>query len=374
MERRTRGEGGLYKRGDGMWIGSVDIPTDDGTRRRKTVSSKNKAKALSKLRELRRNIEEGQVPTTGTTTVERWLDHWLETIQRPHCRPTTYRYYESTIRLYINPAIGPVPLDKLTPAKVRVMLAALSSRNAQKVHQVLRLALGDAKREGMMFRNAVEYIDKPRHVAIERKPFTFEEARQIILTAKNDPLGTMWAAMFFTGAREGEILGMELDRCDLDAGLFDFSWQLQQIAGELPAGFEYRPCYKSLLWTRPKTKAGRRVAPMTAPVLQMMREYDRMHTGPNPHGLVWHHQDGRPVSPREAAREWKALVERAGVPYRSMHSARHTTSTLLNNAGVSQETRMKVIGHSSVVAQQIYVHVDHEPARAALSNLNELLS
>ncbi|SID01447.1 Putative phage integrase [Mycobacteroides abscessus subsp. abscessus] len=59
--------------------------------------------------------------------------------------------------------------------------------------------------------------------------------------------------------------------------------------------------------------------------------------------------------------------------YRSMHSARHTTSTLLNKARVSQETRMKVVGHSTAAAHQGYVHVDHETARAALSNLNELL-
>lgn len=48
-----------------------------------------------------------------------------------------------------------------------------------------------------------------------------------------------------------------------------------------------------------------------------------------------------------------------------MHSARHTTSTLLNKARVSQETRMKVVGHSTAAAHQGYVHVDHETARAA---------
>lgn len=375
-QRRTRGDGGLYKRADGMWIGAVEIPTEDGKRRRKTVSAKDKSAALNKLRALRREIESGSTPVTSRVTVEQWLSHWLETIQKPRVRPTTFKYYETTIRLYILPFIKEgVRLDKFTAADVRKVIARNGTRNAQKAHQTLVKALGDAVDEGMLGKNAAAVVDKPKHVAEERQPFTFDEARKIISTAidNEDPWATMWAAMFFTGARQGEIIGMEWDRCDLNEGLFDFAWQLQQLPPELPKGFNYRPCYMSLAWTKPKTKAGARVAPMTAPMLAMMKVYAATDAGPNPHGLVWRHPDGHPISPTDASDAWRNLVKAANIPYRSMHSARHTTATLLNNAGVSQETRMKVVGHSSAVAQQIYVHVDHEPARAALANLNELL-
>lgn len=376
-KRRERGEGGLYQRADGLWIGSIDIQLEDGSRKRETVSSKDKRKAGDRLRDLKKKVANGQVTSSPTIAIEKWLNHWLETIQKPRVRPTTYKYYETTVRLYILPFIdGRTQLGKLTPSDVRKMIARNGTRNAQKAHQTLVKALGDAMDEGMLDKNVAAVVDKPKHVAIERQPFTFDEARQIIATAikLNDPWATMWAAMFFTGARQGEIIGMEWDRCDLEKGLFDFAWQLQQLPPELPRGFKHRPCHLSLAWTKPKTKAGARVAPMTKPLQAIMEAYAKADTGPNPHGLVWRHPDGHPISPTDASDAWRALVKAAGVPYRSMHSARHTTSTLLNNAGVSQETRMKVIGHSSVVAQQIYVHVDHEPARAALSNLNELLA
>lgn len=375
-QRRTRGDGGLYKRSDGMWVGAVDIPTEDGKRRRRTVSSKDKATALAKLRTLRSEITSGKAPTTSNTTLEQWLTHWLETIQKPRVRPTTFKYYETTVRLYILPFLnGSVRLGKLTPAEVRKMIARNGTRNAQKAHQTLVKALGDAMDEGMLDRNVAAVVDKPRHVAEERQPFTFAESRQIITTAFeiNDPWATMWTSMFFTAARQGEIIGMESDRCDLIEGLFDFGWQLQQLPSGLPKGFNYRPCYKSLVWTKPKNKAGDRIAPMTAPVWAMMKTYVANDTRPNPHGLVWRHEDGHPISPTDASEAWRALLKAAGVRYRSMHSARHTTSTLLNKARVSQETRMKVVGHSTAAAHQGYVHVDHETARAALSNLNELL-
>ncbi len=375
-KRRSRGSGGLYQRADGMWVGIVDIPTEDGKRRRQTVSSKDKTTASVKLRALKETIESGKSPTSSKVPVEQWLTHWLETIQKPKVRPTTYKYYETTVRLYILPFIKErVKLGDLTASDVRKMIARNGTRNAQKAHQTLVKALGDAVTEGMLDKNVAAIVDKPKHDAVERQPFTFDEARTIIATAikLNDPWATMWAAMFFTGARQGEIIGMEWDRCDLEAGLFDFSWQLQQLPPELPRGFKHRPCHLSLAWTKPKTKAGARVAPMTTPLLAIMEAYAKADTGPNPHGLVWRHPDGHPISPTDASDAWRTLVKAAGVPYRSMHSTRHTTATLLNNAGVSQETRMKVVGHSSAVAQQIYVHVDHEPARAALSNLNELL-
>lgn len=268
-----------------MWVGAVDIPTEDGKRRRRTVSSKDKATALAKLRTLRSEITSGKAPTTSNTTLEQWLTHWLETIQKPRVRPTTFKYYETTVRLYILPFLnGSVRLGKLTPAEVRKMIARNGTRNAQKAHQTLVKALGDAMDEGMLDRNVAAVVDKPRHVAEERQPFTFAESRQIITTAFeiNDPWATMWTSMFFTAARQGEIIGMESDRCDLIEGLFDFGWQLQQLPSDLPKGFNYRPCYKSLVWTKPKNKAGDRIAPMTAPVWAMMKTYVANDTRPNP--------------------------------------------------------------------------------------------
>ncbi|SIC54968.1 Putative phage integrase [Mycobacteroides abscessus subsp. abscessus] len=377
MQRRTKGDGGLYKRSDGMWIGVVEIPTEDGLRKRKTVSSKDRGKALNKLRDLRRQVEAGRVPVATTTTVEQWVTHWLETIQGPRVRPNTLEsYYEPVVRIHLVPNLGHVRLDRLTPAQVRTMLTSIgqaSTRNAQKAHQVLGKALADAVKEGILARNVVDVVDKPDHIAEEVEPFTVEEARQIITTAFriDDPLATMWVMLFFTTARQGEAIGMELDRCDLEEGVFRITWQLQDRPKKIKAGFEYRDCTEGLIWTRPKSK--RRSPPMTEPVWKMMRQHVDNKSGPNPHGLVWHHRDGRPISPHDADNAWRALIEASGVRYLSMHATRHTSITLLNNARVTQETRMSISGHSTVKAQEGYVHSDIEAERAALSNLNELL-
>ena len=378
MKRRTRGDGGLYKRADGLWIGVVEIPTHDGVRKRRTVSSKDKGAALNKLRTLRAEVEAGRVPTASKTTLAQWLAHWLETIHAPQVRPTTYRYYEQVIRLYLVPALGEKRLDRLNAEDIRGMhreVQKTSTRNAQKAHQVLQKALADAQREGVVVRNVAQGMAKPKHAAAERVALSAIEVKHLLSTAFNteDPLATRWAAAFLTGARQGELLGLTWGRVDFDAGVFDFAWQLQQLYGDLPAGFEFRPCHKALIWTRPKSRAGKRVVPVAVPLLGLLRRQQSQGAGPNPHNLVWHHPDGRPVSPREDFQAWKQLLARAEMDSVPLHMARHTAATMLQEAGVSEQTRMKIMGHSSVEAHRGYVHVDHSQARAAVATLEGLL-
>jgi hypothetical protein len=55
--RRTKGDGALFQRKDGMWIGRVELPAVDGRRRRRTVSSKDQSVARARLRALQREVD-----------------------------------------------------------------------------------------------------------------------------------------------------------------------------------------------------------------------------------------------------------------------------------------------------------------------------
>jgi integrase len=410
-KRRAPGEGGLFKRGDGMWTAVIDVPTTDGRRRQKRVYSKDYNTAVDKLRKLRADIDKGILPATTTTTVGRWITHWLETIKRPHVRPNTYDFYEEAVRLHIVPHIGKRRLDRLTAEHVRGMLRAIkTSRNKQRAYQTLNLALKDAIVEGMLARNVCEAVRKPEHLAAERGAFTFDDAKKVIRagidleesrdeTSPEPRLATRWAAAFLTGARKAELLGLTWDRVDLEHGLFDFAWQLQQLKKvhgcpvkddkptcgrqrpsycpqahwDFEDGFEYRECYKSLVWSRPKTKKGTRIVPIVAPLLEMLKRHAG-HGGPNPRNLVWHFPDGRPLSPTDDHERWTEVLKLAEVPHVELHAARHTTATMLQSMGVDEDTRMAIMGQSSAAAQRMYVHVDQAQSRAALDKIANLLA
>ena len=404
MAKRSPGDGGLYKRKDGMWIGSVELPNIDGKRRTKTVSSKDRNKAMDKLKKLRRDVEDGRIAVTGKATVAQWLERWIEEIHGPTIRPTTKISYLACIRLYIIPAIGSKRLEKLLPQDIRDMhrhAAKTSQRAAQKSHVILQRALSDAFNEGMIVRNVAAVVHKPKAKTVQREPLNADQAKHLLRVAidREDPWATRWAAALLLGPRQGEALGLQRDRMDLDNGIIDLSWQLQQLQQthgcgpktkdgfpcgrvrvgfcpqrhwNLPPDFDFQVLHRSIVLTRPKTKAGYRLVPIPAPLWEMLR---RMPSGEtNPHNLVWHHPDGRPLGPRDDYANWKLALEAAGLPPAPLHVARHTTATLLLEAGVSEQVRMQILGHTSVQVTRGYAHVDQSLAREAMRSLDNLLS
>lgn len=399
--RRTNGDGAFFQRSDGLWIGRVELPTSNGKRRYREVSSVDRNKAMTKLKALRADVEQGRIAVTSNTTVEKWLNRWLDDIARPRIRPTTHGVYTTVIRRHIIPAIGTRRLDKLTPDHIRTMHKAIGpSRTAELAHVVLAKALKDAMREGVISGNICDRVDKPRYTKRKRTSMSAGVAKLIIKTAlesRDESQATRWAAAFLTGARQAELLGLRWSYVNLDSGYMDISWQLQQLRQvhgcdpacgkqraaycpqrrwDLPADFEHEPCYRSLLFTRPKTEAGERLVPIVAPLLDALR---RMYAdqGPNPQGLVWHHPDGRPIDPRADNRAWNQLLVDAEVIEEGetlpLHLARHTTATLLRSAGVDEQTRQEILGHATVDAQRIYAHGDQARHLEAMSSLGELL-
>ncbi len=56
-----------------------------------------------------------------------------------------------------------------------------------------------------------------------------------------------------------------------------------------------------------------------------------------------------------------------------LYEARHTAATLLLAAGIDETTIKAVLGHSSVLSTQSYLHTDRTRTRAALVASAEML-
>jgi len=398
VSKRASGEGGLFKRGDGLWVASVAYHDKAGKRKFKRRTSKSYEKAVGLLRDLQNEVESGVL--SASPTVAEWLNYWLEDIKRPEVRQSTHRMYERTIRLYIIPVIGNVKLAKLSAADIRKLHNfAPSSRAAQKAHQLLHQALRDAIAERLLTRNVASEQRRPKHKTKESFAFSPEVAKHVMRTALtvDERMASRWAAAFYTGARQGELLGLELDRLDLDGGTIDLSWQLQQMQQshgcggtcgrvrvgfcpqahwELPEGFSYRIVHRSLVLTEPKTARGKRLIPLAPPLLEMLR-VESQRPGPNPHGLVWHNEDGRPINPRDDYQGWKDLLAAAGILNGKtipLHSARHTAASLLMECGVDPQVIQDTLGHSSAATTLNYKHTNLALAQAAMTQLGDLLS
>lgn len=401
--RRGAGTGALFKDARGLWTAVVELPPDPATgkRRRKVVRSKSRGTAQAKLRALRADLDRAGDLPTASPTVEAWLTWWLVNVSAKRVRPSTQVNRASDVRLHIAPVIGRVKLEKLTPAHVIQMHDAITGKGnspttALRCHRLLHVALRDAIRAGKVARNVASpaHVDAPSPAVATIRTLTPDEAFRVLQAAADDPHGARWATSLLTGARRGEVLGLEVDRIDPVRGALTLSWQLQRLQWEhgcqdaggrvtcpakrggscparrfrAPADFEMRQVHGGLHLVRPKTKAGWRVVPLVDPLASILTRHVQSLPA-DYEGLVFTEANGQPIDPRDDGARWAALLERAGVEHVRMHDVRHTAATLLLSAGVDPRVIRDILGHSTVAMTQHYQHVDLTMAADALTRL-----
>ncbi len=376
--QRGKGEGAIYQDGNGLWTAVVELPQTEGKRRRKVIRSKDKATVIRKLTEAKSQLQErGDLPSSSQTT-EQWFRYWLENIAVKEVRPNTYTGYKTVLEKHVIPIIGKVRLDKLTPAHIRRVTDALeekhSSTYALNAHRVMSSSFTVAEREGRLHRNPAKMTKAPRKSRIQLEVLTTSEASRLIKQFGNTPEAYMWAAFILTGARRGELLGLEWDRVTDD---IELSWQLQRFAlGELrvPNDYEYRHLTGGLYLTRPKSSAGWRVIPLVDPLKSLLAQW-REIAPPNPYNLVFATSVGTPIGPDNATRSWSEVLKKSGIDKNvRLHDLRHTTVDLLYEAGVPESIIMEIVGHSTRSVTRGYKSRGNRPQLTlAMQSLSELV-
>lgn len=355
---RGRGEGSIFHDATlNLWVGSVELPSHDGKRRRKIFRSKDKATVIRKMDEVKQQLRRsGDIPT-ASMTVEQWLEYWMREIAEKTRRPKTVASYRSVLERWVVPAIGKTRLDKVTPATIRKVLTAmdaagLSSTYQRNTHSIMSAAFKDAEREGRMSRNPVELVIAPRKAVTDLEALTAPEAIKLLDAFLHTEDTAMWATFLLTGARRGEVLGLTWDRVT-DA--LDLSWQLQRLpyGQPLPSGFEHHNLEGGLYLTRPKTRAGWRVVPLVDPLKAILERW-RALAPVNADGLVFT-RAGHPLDPDDTTAAWNDVRGAAGITkYVRLHDLRHTTVDLLYAAGVDEADISAIVGHSSRAMSRSY--------------------
>jgi integrase len=448
--KRPKKSGSIYQRADGMWCASVELPMHGNTRRRKLVTTAGKyadghdkdetvirRELDAKIIKIRVQLEKEGDLATSSRTVAKFMDDWFTNTALKKIRPRTAAGYRSMIQNYIIPSIGRVRIDKLTDAHVTKMHdyitdQGLSSTTALQTHRVLSVALKHAVKIGAVPRNVAAIADAPRKARGNPGVLTAADAKRVLRTVYGDPaegiepdrLASRWAAALFTGARQGELLGLELDRV---SDVLDLSWQLQRVSWEhgcgteakdgswpcgrkrgtdcearkvtMPADWEWRPLTGGLVLSRPKSNAGWRLVPLVDPLRTIIEQrLQAVENEPNPYGLLWTANqkqskgygrvllplDGSPIDPAKDNHAWHDILVRAGIESVDdkgnivktirLHDARHTTASLLLEAGVPEPIIMKILGHSSYVVTRAYQNVSRDQLDKAMSDMSALMS
>ena len=248
--------------------------------------------------------------------------------------------------------------------------AGLSPRTCQYARAILRSALGQALRWGIVSRNVATLVEVPRVKRHEIQPLTPEQARTLLATMRGHRLDALFTVALALGLRQGEALGLQWDAVDLDARVLHVRASLQRVE-------------KRWHLVEPKSARSRRTVALPEVLVSALRSHrvrqleERLAAGARwrESGFVFATGIGTPFEPSSLTKAFKALLVKAGVPDIRFHDLRHTAATFLLAQGVDARTIMETLGHSQIsLTLNTYAHVLPTLQRDAARLMNDLLS
>jgi len=321
--RRDRGEGSIFRRKDGVWVGILSLGYgSDGRRQRRVVYGKDKSAVIERIARMRAQIVDGMTGDSQRLSISAFLTRWLDDVARPAITNSTHQLYEGLIRLHINPRIGAVLLSRLTPLQVQGMLGVMeqdgaSPRLRQMALGLLRRALGQAVRWGMIPRNVCDAVTGPRVPCESMQTLSPEQVTQLLDAARGNRLEALYVLAITTGLRQGELLGLQWSDVDLESAVLRVRHTLHELNGRLWIG-------------EPKTRRARRQVDLSAIAVATLRGHrGKTAADVRSDGLVFCDTEGGPLRKSNLLRRsFLPLLKRAGLPLIRFHDLRHTAATL----------------------------------------------
>lgn len=312
--------------------------------------------------QLRKVLNDVSEQITGDSLIAQstadYLKDWLKGVEARN-RPTTLERYGKTVELFLE-SLGDKakkPVTAVTPHDLeRFLISRLKGGVAPKTAIVDLKSLNGAFRKaeafGIIVKNPVPAVQMPKEICSEREVFTHEEIQKLVGAAPTVEWQTLILLGYFIGARLTDCAMMKWDNVNPDDGTIVFH----------------------------QGKTGKKViVPMHFHIIEHLKYLSAFGTtGPLSPKLAARATGGK----HDLSESFKRIVIKAGVDpmvvrgkgtqnftKRTFHSLRHSFNSHLANAGVSQEVRMKLTGHSSKEMNSRYTHLEVGALRTAMKSI-----
>ena len=379
-KKRANGEGSIRKRSDGRWEGryTAGYHPETGKRIIKNVLGKTQAECKAKLKKA---IEESQildVSRANEYTVATWLQTWFELYAKPNIRPSTMNYYHRNIEQHVAPAIGDIPLNKLTTRDLQKLYNDLQSngrlRKVQKkkkpglsnstvrgIHMMLHNALDRAMKEKLILSNPTENCIIPIIEKQEMKILHPDHISAYLDAAERRNALPMFYLELVSGLRKGELVALQWSDLDEANGTISVSKQyVKNPNGELAL-------------TRPKTETSvRKVSIPQGAVDLLVAEHNKHPDNPYmfPSPIT-----GEMYYPDSIVNLHKKILKDAGLPHIRFHDLRRTFATLALQNGVDVKTVSSMLGHYDAgFTLRTYTHATRQKQNEAAQTMGNFMA
>jgi integrase len=311
-------------------------------------------------------------------TVETWAAEWLRRKSRDSSKSTMARYkgHSESFLAWLGDDRRKKPLESITAPDARKWREKLQDEGrAGKTVLAYMKDMGGiyraAIREGIVSFNPFSALDAiDTSDSQERKPFTHDEVAALVDAAPTEEWRGLVLVAAFTGLRLGDASKLSWEAVDLSAKTI------------------------TLIPSKTKRKKRQVCIPIQPDLLAYLMAVT-IHSD-EPSAPVFPVLSRARIGSRGGLSETFAeIMGTAGVSRgkpsrvieegqdqgvgkityeRGFHSLRHTFTSWLRNAGVSEEDRMALTGHSTRDSHAIYSHADEKAGRDAIAKLPSLNS
>jgi integrase len=330
---------------------------------------KTEAQIRRVMSDLFRSISGDALPAG---TIKEFLRAWIVRKHAENADRTAERY-ESVVDAFLTHLGGRATLDLnyLTAKDIlsfrdKLLIRVAPSTVNQHI-KILRIALNQAKREGLIQANPATQVMRVKRVGdeMDRRAFTLPELKQILQVATDEWRG-MIAFGLYTGQRLGDIARLTWNSVDVERQEIRFAAAKTKRRTVLPIA-------APLLEYLTKLPAADDPAhPLFPKLAARLRASNRAGTLSNQfHDIL---VAAGLASKRSHRTMGKGRGARRQASQISFHSLRHTATTLLKAAGVSDAVAREFVGHDSAAVSQNYTHIETAVLRKAAEKLPNILS
>ena len=363
-----RKRGNIQKRGNAYSV-IVYLGKDPATGK-----EKRKRCTFPTLREAERFVHQfyahgGAVaPPNTRVRLGEFLEQWLRDYATSAVSPTTLRCYQGIVKHIALSFLGLTPLPRLAPQAIQSFLAkkleeGLSSTTVRHIYALLHGALGHAVKWGLIPRNPCDFVDPPRRRQAEMRVWDEEQVRLFLAEARRSSrYYVLYLAAILTGMRQGELLGLRWQDVDLTLGIASVRQTFYPLYGS-----KQRSKQVQLLFKEPKSAKSRRtiaLPPTLVEELHKVREEQARYreafgSAYADYGLVFCQPNGKPLNANNIVkRDFRRVIERAGLPRIRFHDLRHCHATHLLRQGVHPKVVQERLGHATTAfTLAVYSHV-----------------
>lgn len=306
------------------------------------------AAAREKASGLRRLIDQGEDPLDernerreALTVADLWVEY--EKVHLPTLSPRSQTDQRGMWANYILPELRSIAVRELTSRQIDRLHAKISEAaptRANRVLEVLRKALNLAIRWDWIEKNPADGFRRNAEHSRERylSKDEYERVFAALDAMENRKAANAIRLLILTGARRGEVLGLEWSDLDLSRGIWN------------------RPPHKS------KDRKRKRI-PLSNEALILLNAMHETAEG----SFLFPTSTGSHLS--DINRPWRWLRKETGMPDLRVHDLRHSFASILVSSGETLETIGKLLGHSQHQTTMRYAHLMDDPLRNAANKI-----